>query len=302
MEPPTEPLRLLLESARTPAALERTFALARARAEPAHLRRVLASLARDAAYREAHTWPTVSCADALLAALDAQLDESLRAAPEEQLAAHLGALLPHLAPEPSRLDAALSVALARLGPPRARAAAFLVDLLRAQPLGPARPLVYHRALREGVDLRAALAQDPHLAGSAQLELLCAFARARPHRAALEPGAWEPDARRALARALADWTRFCAHPRHLFFAFERRADTAGRAWLAGLSPAALGPALAHALGAHLAQEASSLAPYALGGGRYECARCGSERVHGEGSPLALRCGDCGASYEPEGAQP
>jgi hypothetical protein len=247
---------------------------------PHPLRAALSALLRDSDARRTLAWPALQAARALRDELDAVLDRALVAALDGAPLQVLARELEACGGDAERAVRALEIAWRHLGPPSSRAAAQLVDLLRAEPLGDARTTVFGFLVERGVDVRGALADDVRLTAAERATVLSAFAARLADAARRRPVAWRPDPRAALARTLADWSLYATHPRQLFHRFRREAALDAPAYAAVLADIArwpLSPEVRAQLAWEQTREPVMVRARPLGAGRFECGACGDARV-------------------------
>ncbi len=246
---------------------------------PYEFRGALAAITGDAATSAALAFPAVDGARTLLDRVDDSIDVAIRAVVVSDA---LDALAADLARsrDAQRLERTLRVAFDALGPPASRARASLIDLLRAHPLESIRLDVYRFLVAHDTDVRNPLADDAVLDASARLEVLAAYARRLYVRGRRTPIAFDANDTVVLARALGDWTRHASHPRQVVFACEHH--TGDRALATRLDARALPGEVSAWLAGRTASGPVLVAAGVLGGGRFECARCGAESLLAEGT--------------------
>jgi hypothetical protein len=327
---PADRARVALLLARSrDAAYSALLALREAAPSTHAARAALSAFLREPTARRAMVWPALEACRESLGAMDQALDRALIAALSRSPLPSLANELAACHSDVERAARALALAWQHLCPPRARAAASLVDLLRGHALGPARVVVYRHLVSQGVDVRAALADDTTLPASERLEVLCALAARRADAGQLRPVPWPttttPTTSTApasaadalfppLARALADWAAHVTHPRQLFYWFRRRAglDAADEraGYLHALERVARWPLSPEVLAQFELERQGTPAPLParpLAHGRYECTRCGDGRVvasdrrpvdpedPAQGTELEFRCPECALRF-------
>lgn len=256
-------------------------------------------------------WPSVEALREALEEIDTELDRALTA---ELLRDPLAALCREIeacGDDETRALRAIDAFWRHAPPPASRAAAALVDLLRAYTLGKGRVAVYRFLVTRGADVRGPLSDDTVLSPGERLEVLSAFAARHADMGLRRAIEWGSDALASLRRALADWTSHATHPRQIFYRFRARTGLHERpAYLAAIRPLAttpLAPEVREQFYRELAGEPTRLAARPTGPGRYECALCGEQQLAvtarhyidpsdpAQGAETEYVCRVCGTSY-------
>lgn len=277
------------------------------------LREAIGSALGERAFTSACAWSALDELRAMLDALDEGLDQDARAMAqrvdeEPATPAPLVALaqwIEQCQRSPTRIDRTLAAVHEGLAPLRAHRAARLFDLALRLPAEP-RARVYAWLAARAVDVRGPLAADPVIEAEPRVRALALYGASR----ARSPARFEAPSELAMARMIADWTRFASHPRVLFYRYQQHVGP--RAWPEALAQMARWPLSIEAraeLARTVDRTPARIVARPLSGGRWACGRCDSEAVRamrrwsdegdarseaGSGE-VEFQCADCGLRY-------
>lgn len=245
------------------------------------LREAIGGALGERTFTNACAWSALDELRAMLLALDEGLDQDARAMAERvdhepDTSAPLAALAEWVEQchrSPTRVDRTLAAVHEGLAPLRAHRVARLFDLalrLSAEP----RARVYAWLAARGVDVRGPLAADPLIEAEPRVRALALYGAHRP-KSALR---FDAPSALAMARMIADWTRFASHPRVLFYRYQQHVGP--RMWPEALAQIARWPLSIEAraeLVRTMDRTPARIVARPLSGGRWACGRCDSEEV-------------------------